>query len=131
MSKAVKAREIEDKLTPLVFSEATPKGRIAPKAKDKVLAFASKLSDQLVKEFFEVLASENFVSIAMGEAGKAGSDSPALQFAEIVKTAPKGVDPRSYALSVIAKQMSEKENISLAEATVKADKYLRDNKLAE
>jgi len=46
-----------------------------------------------------------------------------------VKNAPAGVDKKSFILSVLAKEFAEKEGINLKDATIKAAKYMEENKL--
>jgi len=47
-----------------------------------------------------------------------------------MKKAPAGVDPKSHVLSVLAKQFAEDEKIDLKTATIKAAKYMEENKIA-
>lgn len=65
MAKFKKETEIKDKMNAFIFSETNAKGQILPKAKDKFIAFASKLNDQLAAEFFEIIKSDNFKSVEL------------------------------------------------------------------
>lgn len=130
MAKAKKDMETKEKMNAFIFSEANPAGKIAKKSADKFVAFASKLSDNLAAEFFEILNPSNFQTVELWEKGATGSDTPAAKFAEITKKTPAGVDEKSFALSVLAKEFAEKEGLDLKDATIKAAKYMEENKLA-
>ncbi len=130
MARSKKEMETKEKMNSFIFSEANPTGKIAKKSSDKFIAFASKLSDNLAAEFFEILNPSNFQTVELWEKGATGSDTPAAKFAEIAKKTPAGVDEKSFALSVLAKEFAEKEGLDLKNATIKAAKYMEDNKLA-
>jgi len=130
MERAKKTLEIKDKMSAFVFSEHNPAGKIATKSKDKFVNFASKLSDDLVKEFFELINPTNFQTVELWERGASGVDTPAAKFAEIAKKAPEWVDQDSFVLANLAKEFAEKEGLNLIEATKKAANYIKENKAA-
>lgn len=65
MAKAKKDMETKEKMNAFIFSEANPAGKIAKKSADKFVAFASKLSDNLAAEFFEILNPSNFQTVEL------------------------------------------------------------------
>lgn len=65
MAKAKKEMETKEKMNSFIFSEANPTGKIAKKSADKFVAFASKLSDPLAAEFFEILNPSNFQTVEL------------------------------------------------------------------
>jgi hypothetical protein len=65
MARGKKEMETKEKMNSFIFSETNAKGQILPKAKDKFIAFASKLNDQLAAEFFEIIKSDNFKSVEL------------------------------------------------------------------
>jgi len=65
MARSKKEMETKEKMNSFIFSEANPTGKIAKKSSDKFIAFASKLSDNLAAEFFEILNPSNFQTVEL------------------------------------------------------------------
>lgn len=131
LAAAKKFSETKEKLSAFIFGEANKAGVILPRAKDKVLEFANKLSDTLQAEFFEILKAKSFSVVDLTEKGGTGAENNngSEQFSVPSET-PAGVTRDSFVLATIAKQFSEKEGLSLMEATLKASKYVSENKIA-
>jgi hypothetical protein len=75
-----------------------------PKGKDKITAFVSKLSDNLVNEFFEILP-QAVKSVNFNEIGKQG-DKTANSF-NVPTTTPAGHTRESFVINEVAKQYNE------------------------
>jgi len=65
LARQHKEMEIREKMSSLIFSETNPNGKIAKKSLDKFVAFATKLSDSLAAEFFELLNPSNFQTVEL------------------------------------------------------------------
>lgn len=125
MAQKQKLADLEKQVEAHVFSEKNQKGRILPKAKPAVVTFASKLPENLVKEFFELVSGQNFAGKSV-EFGEKGSNE-SLAF-NIPANVPNGVDRESYILANIAQQFKEKDaSLSLEGATLKAHEYITKN----
>jgi len=65
LARSKKEFETKEKMSAFVFSESNPTGKISPKSKDKFVAFASKLTDSLASEFFEIIKPGNFHTVEL------------------------------------------------------------------
>lgn len=125
MAHKQKLADLEKSVEAHIFSETNQKGRILPKAKASVVTFASKLPENLVKEFFDLVSGQNFVgkSVEFGEIGT----NEALVF-NVPSNIPGNVDRSSYILANLAAQFKEKDStLSLESATLKAHEYMTKN----
>jgi len=118
MKMAERKREMTDKVSKYVFSEANKGGQILLKEKDKVIAFAETLDDEQAKKFFEILGKMPKANM-FGEIGSG--------FKKEAKPAPKGFDEKSVELDEEAKRlMSENDKLSYTDAAVMAEQNLKE-----
>lgn len=103
-AQKLEAREIEDSVSKLTFSESNRAGRFLPKSKDKLTAFVKSLSETQRKAFSEI-ANEIPEAKLFSEIG----DSDALEGAAAVK-----VD------AAVKKLMSENTGLKYADALKRA-----------
>lgn len=123
MAAARKKEDIEKKVNGLVFNEGTKQGFIKPTGKDAITNFVSKLNDNLVAEFFEILPKA-VKSINFNEIGKEGNQ--AAKSFSVSSTTPAGVSRESYVINEVAKQYSEQNNVSIEDGLLKAEKIVKE-----
>lgn len=125
MAAAAKFSETEKKVESFTFSDANDQGVILPKASNAVAQFASKLSDTLQAEFFELFSNKSFRTVDLKEIG--GNDG-ASKFSVPTDT-PDGITRESFVLDYVAKKFSEEKKIDYGTAMFEAAKYIKDNNL--
>lgn len=125
MAAAAKFSETEKKVESFTFSDTNTQGIILPKASPSVAQFASKLSDTLQAEFFELFSNKSFRTVDLKEVG--GNDGEA-KFSIPTET-PNGVTRESFVLDYVAKKFSEEKKIDYGTAMFEAAKYIKDNNL--
>ncbi len=126
LQRAAQFAETEKKVGEYMFSESNKKGILLPKAKEKVCAFASKLSDTLAKEFFDILASKSFRIMDLGEIT---SDAVSEEFS-VPDATPENVTRESFVLDSIAKAFQAKTSgLEYTEAVMQAAKHIRENSI--
>lgn len=123
MAAARKKEDIEKKVNGLVFNEGTKQGFIKPAGKDAITNFVSKLNDNLVAEFFEILPKA-VKPIIFNEIGKEGNQ--AAKSFSIPSTTPKGMTRESFVLNEVAKQYSEQNKVSLEDGLLQAEKIVKE-----
>lgn len=124
-AKQLKEKDLNEKVGTLVFSESNSKGTFLPKSKDKLVGFLSKLNDNLVKEFFEIVPNA-IKTVEFKELGKEGTEAKTFS---VPTNTPKGVSRESFVLAEVAKVFAEKEGLDIGEATLKAADYITANNL--
>lgn len=123
MAAKAKKEEIEKKVNWLVFNEGTKTWFIKPAWKDAITNFVSKLNDNLVAEFFEILPKA-VKSINFNEIGKEGNQT-AKSFS-VPTTTPAWMSRESFVLNEVAKQYSEQNKVSLEDGLLKAEKIVKE-----
>ncbi len=123
MAAARKKEDIEKKVNGLVFNEGTKQGFIKPAGKDAITNFVSKLNDNLVAEFFEILPKA-VKSINFNEIGKEGNQ--AAKSFSVPTITPAWMSRESFVLNEVAKQYSEQNKVSLEDGLLKAEKIVKE-----